>query len=49
MELERPLSTEVVPVIIFFHGGSLAHSSANSAIYDTLCRRLVGFSTRDLA
>ncbi|XP_010244605.1 PREDICTED: gibberellin receptor GID1C-like [Nelumbo nucifera] len=42
MELERPLSTEVVPVIIFFHGGSFAHSSANSAIYDTLCRRLVG-------
>ncbi|KAF8401585.1 hypothetical protein HHK36_012530 [Tetracentron sinense] len=43
VELERPLSTtEVVPVIIFFHGGSFAHSSANSAIYDTLCRRLVG-------
>ncbi|OVA11412.1 Alpha/beta hydrolase fold-3 [Macleaya cordata] len=41
-ELERPLSTEVVPVIVFFHGGSFAHSSANSAIYDTLCRRLVG-------
>nr|DAD33494.1 TPA_asm: hypothetical protein HUJ06_012345 [Nelumbo nucifera] len=41
MELERPLSTEVVPVIIFFHGGSFAHSSSNSAIYDTLCRRLV--------
>ncbi|KAK1316731.1 Gibberellin receptor GID1C [Acorus calamus] len=31
----------VVPVIIFFHGGSFAHSSANSSIYDTLCRRLV--------
>ncbi|XP_043709236.1 gibberellin receptor GID1C-like [Telopea speciosissima] len=42
MELEKPLSTDVVPVIIFFHGGSFAHSSANSAIYDTLCRRLVG-------
>ncbi|KAJ4968656.1 hypothetical protein NE237_015357 [Protea cynaroides] len=42
VELERPLSTEVVPVIIFFHGGSFAHSSANSAIYDTLCRRFVG-------
>jgi gibberellin receptor GID1 len=41
-ELEKPLSTtEVIPVIIFYHGGSFAHSSANSAIYDTLCRRLV--------
>ncbi|XP_043710569.1 gibberellin receptor GID1C-like [Telopea speciosissima] len=42
MEFEKPLSTDVVPVIIFFHGGSFAHSSANSAIYDTLCMRLVG-------
>nr|AZL47124.1 gibberellin binding protein [Panax ginseng] len=43
IELEKPLSTtEIVPVIIFFHGGSFAHSSANSAIYDTFCRRLVG-------
>ncbi|KAF8392521.1 hypothetical protein HHK36_022864 [Tetracentron sinense] len=41
MELQRPLGSEIVPVIIFFHGGSFAHSSANSAIYDTLCRRLV--------
>lgn len=42
IELENPLSTtEIVPVILFFHGGSFAHSSANSAIYDTLCRRLV--------
>ncbi|KAK8520203.1 hypothetical protein V6N13_031336 [Hibiscus sabdariffa] len=41
-ELEKPVTAEVVPVIIFFHGGSFAHSSANSAIYDTLCRRLVG-------
>ncbi|KAK1277543.1 Gibberellin receptor GID1C [Acorus gramineus] len=32
----------VVPVILFFHGGSFAHSSANSSIYDALCRRLVG-------
>lgn len=41
-ELEKPLSsTEIVPVILFFHGGSFVHSSANSAIYDTLCRRLV--------
>ncbi|XP_059660551.1 gibberellin receptor GID1B-like [Cornus florida] len=43
VEPDKPLSTtEVVPVIIFFHGGSFAHSSANSAIYDTFCRRLVG-------
>ncbi|KAL8092836.1 gibberellin receptor GID1B-like isoform X2 [Apium graveolens] len=43
IDLQKPLSTtEVVPVIIFFHGGSFAHSSANSAIYDTFCRRLVG-------
>ncbi|XP_014514500.1 gibberellin receptor GID1B isoform X1 [Vigna radiata var. radiata] len=42
IELEKPLSTtEIVPVIIFFHGGSFSHSSANSAIYDTFCRRLV--------
>ncbi|XP_027116293.2 gibberellin receptor GID1B-like [Coffea arabica] len=42
IELEKPLSTtEAVPVIVFFHGGSFTHSSANSAIYDTLCRRLV--------
>ncbi|KAG8389408.1 hypothetical protein BUALT_Bualt02G0226100 [Buddleja alternifolia] len=41
-ELEKPLSTtEVIPVILFFHGGSFVHSSANSAIYDTFCRRLV--------
>lgn len=43
VELEKPVSSDkIVPVIIFFHGGSFAHSSANSAIYDTLCRRLVG-------
>lgn len=42
IDRENPLSTnKVVPVIIFFHGGSFTHSSANSAIYDTLCRRLV--------
>ncbi|KAE9589610.1 hypothetical protein Lal_00000362 [Lupinus albus] len=42
-DLEKPAAStiEVLPVIIFFHGGSFAHSSANSAIYDTLCRRLV--------
>lgn len=40
--MERPLSTtKIVPVIIFFHGGSFCHSSANSAIYDAFCRRLV--------
>ncbi|KAF6138673.1 hypothetical protein GIB67_009867 [Kingdonia uniflora] len=42
LDLQQPLSSEfVVPVIIFFHGGSFAHSSSNSAIYDSLCRRLV--------
>ncbi|XP_022869074.1 gibberellin receptor GID1B-like isoform X2 [Olea europaea var. sylvestris] len=42
LEVEKPLSTnEIVPVILFFHGGSFTHSSANSAIYDTFCRRLV--------
>jgi gibberellin receptor GID1 len=42
IDVEKPLSvTEIVPVIIFFHGGSFTHSSANSAIYDTFCRRLV--------
>ncbi|XP_050224200.1 gibberellin receptor GID1C [Mercurialis annua] len=41
-ELEKPVTGDIVPVIIFFHGGSFAHSSANSAIYDMLCRRLVG-------
>ncbi|XP_071723464.1 gibberellin receptor GID1B-like [Rutidosis leptorrhynchoides] len=42
LDLEKPLSTtDIVPVIIFFHGGSFTHSSANSAIYDTFCRRLV--------
>ncbi|PSS26698.1 Gibberellin receptor GID1C like [Actinidia chinensis var. chinensis] len=41
-ELQKPLSSDIVPVIIFFHGGSFAHSASNSAIYDTLCRRLVG-------
>ena len=42
LEIERPLSaTSPVPIIIFFHGGSFAHSSSNSAIYDSLCRRFV--------
>ncbi|MCO5549381.1 hypothetical protein L7F22_002852 [Adiantum nelumboides] len=27
------------PLVIYFHGGSFAHSSANSAIYDAMCRR----------
>ncbi|KAL1350594.1 hypothetical protein HN51_014628 [Arachis hypogaea] len=42
VDIEKPVTSEVIPVIIFFHGGSFAHSSADSAIYDTLCRRLVG-------
>ncbi|CAH8306126.1 unnamed protein product [Eruca vesicaria subsp. sativa] len=42
LDLEKPVDGEIVPVILFFHGGSFAHSSANSKIYDTLCRRLVG-------
>ncbi|KAK9068989.1 hypothetical protein SSX86_013105 [Deinandra increscens subsp. villosa] len=43
LELEKPLScSEIVPVILFFHGGSFSHSSANSAIYDSFCRRLTG-------
>ncbi|XP_042518570.1 gibberellin receptor GID1A-like [Macadamia integrifolia] len=43
VELERSLNaTEVVPMIIFYHGGSFAHSSCNSAIYDTLCLWLIG-------
>ena len=41
LDLDKPVNAEVLPVIIFFHGGSFAHSSANSAIYDILCRRLV--------
>ncbi|CAL5380934.1 unnamed protein product [Camellia sinensis] len=42
VKLEKPLSSDTVPVIIFFHGGSFVHSSSDSAIYDTLCRHLVG-------
>ncbi|GAA0163234.1 deacetylase [Lithospermum erythrorhizon] len=42
VELEKPLSpTEIVPVIVYYHGGSFAHSSADSAIYDTFCHRIV--------
>ncbi|CAD5163359.1 unnamed protein product [Musa acuminata subsp. malaccensis] len=40
-DLCRPPSPDPFPVIIFFHGGSFAHSSSNSAIYDSLCRRFV--------
>lgn len=40
-DFANPLFRHPFPVIIFFHGGSFAHSSANSAIYDSLCRRLV--------
>ncbi|KAJ0977600.1 hypothetical protein J5N97_013103 [Dioscorea zingiberensis] len=39
--LISPPSPDPFPVIIFFHGGSFAHSSANTAIYDSLCRRFV--------
>ena len=28
------------PLLLYFHGGSFVHSSANSAIYDAMCRRL---------
>ncbi|KAK8960325.1 Gibberellin receptor GID1C [Platanthera guangdongensis] len=40
-ELQKPPSPNPFPVIIFFHGGSFAHSSSNSSIYDSLCRRFV--------
>ncbi|CAL9163463.1 unnamed protein product [Musa hybrid cultivar] len=40
-DLYQPPSADPFPVIIFFHGGSFAHSSSNSAIYDSLCRRFV--------
>nr|URS64331.1 gibberellin insensitive dwarf1c1 [Wurfbainia villosa] len=40
-DLYQPPSSDTFPVIIFFHGGSFAHSSSNSAIYDSLCRRFV--------
>eukprot|EP01018_Ginkgo_biloba_P039749 Gb_36988 [translate_table: standard] len=40
-EVNEPIKMDkTLPVIMFFHGGSFAHSSANSAIYDALCRRL---------
>ncbi|GMH11370.1 hypothetical protein Nepgr_013211 [Nepenthes gracilis] len=42
VDLQKPITSEFLPVVLFFHGGSFAHSSSNSAIYDTLCRRLVG-------
>ncbi|XP_072968861.1 gibberellin receptor GID1C-like [Typha angustifolia] len=35
------LDSDPFPVIVFFHGGSFAHSSVNTAIYDSLCRRFV--------
>ncbi|GJN14229.1 hypothetical protein PR202_gb01024 [Eleusine coracana subsp. coracana] len=37
-------SPDPFPVIIFFHGGSFAHSSSSTAIYDQLCRRFVKLS-----
>lgn len=27
------------PLLVYFHGGSFVHSSANSSIYDAMCRR----------
>ncbi|KAH7654279.1 Carboxylesterase protein [Dioscorea alata] len=42
----RPFDNAVnFPVIVFFHGGSFAHSSVNTAIYDSLCRRLLRHCT----
>lgn len=43
-ELKRLSGAAAAPcsVIIFFHGGSFAHSSSNTAIYDSLCRRFAG-------
>ncbi|MCO5587899.1 hypothetical protein L7F22_041851 [Adiantum nelumboides] len=29
------------PLLVYFHGGSFVHSSANSSIYDAMCRRIV--------
>lgn len=40
-ELEKPVTADVVPVIIFFHGGSFAHSSASTVTYDIMCHCLV--------
>lgn len=40
-DLSGPASPDPFPVIIFFHGGSFAHSSSNTTIYDALCRRFV--------
>nr|CAP64326.1 TPA: putative GID1-like gibberellin receptor [Saccharum officinarum] len=37
-------SPDPFPVILFFHGGSFAHSSSGTAIYDNLCRRFVKLS-----
>lgn len=37
-------SPEPFPVILFFHGGSFAHSSSSTRIYDQLCRRFVKLS-----
>ncbi|KAI5068451.1 hypothetical protein GOP47_0016796 [Adiantum capillus-veneris] len=38
--VERRDVLQPKPLVIYFHGGSFAHSSANSAIYDAMCRRL---------
>lgn len=34
------LSQRRIPLLVYFHGGSFVHSSANSGIYDAMCRRL---------
>ncbi|XP_010546660.1 PREDICTED: gibberellin receptor GID1A-like [Tarenaya hassleriana] len=41
VDLMKPVEDQVMPVIVFFHGGSFAHSSVNSTIYDVFCRRIV--------
>lgn len=42
--LTRAPSPDLFPVILFFHGGSFAHSSSSTTIYDHLCRRFVKLS-----
>ncbi|WVZ98493.1 hypothetical protein U9M48_043930 [Paspalum notatum var. saurae] len=37
-------SPDPFPVILFFHGGSFAHSTVSTAIYDQLCRVLTRLS-----
>ncbi|EFJ23284.1 hypothetical protein SELMODRAFT_271143 [Selaginella moellendorffii] len=37
---EQENRDDKVPIIFYFHGGSYAHSSANTALYDMVCRQL---------